>query len=162
MNSLSHRELFGCPDGLRSSTQGAAALLGMLQPPAPNLYARGIAAVASTGSDKPGNSSCKMLPQPAGHSWVIVDAPLHGGHADRLVPLLLGQPVFCADGTRARIQHNTRLLWECVDLQQASPLTLSSVGVCVVNMPMIDASQALQDCREKILSSSPLIVTVRS
>lgn len=158
INSLSDRELFGSTDGLNSGKLGSAALLGMLQPPDANLYARGIAAAAaSDGADKSCSAGCQLLPQATGHRWLIVDAPLHGGHSDRISPLLLGQPVWCADGTRTRIQRDQRLIWECVDLHQASPLTLSTVGVCVVNMPLINAAQVVQDCRGQILAASPLL-----
>jgi hypothetical protein len=157
INSLSDRELFGSPDGLNFSNLGSAALLGMLQPPEANLYARQVAAAASGGTDKSGSAKCQLLPQPAGHRWLVVDAPLQGGHADRLSPLLLGQPVWCADGTRVRVQCDERLLWECVDLHQASPLTLSTVGVCCVNQPLINAAQMVQACRTRILAESSLL-----
>ena len=104
INSLSDRELFGSLDGCSSSSIGSAALLGMLHPPEANLYAREIAAAASHGAEKSDSAGCQVLPQPTGHCWLIIDAPLHGGHADRLSPLLLGQPVWCADGTRTRVQ----------------------------------------------------------
>jgi hypothetical protein len=161
INSLSERELFGSPDRHNFSNLGSAALLGMLQPPEPNLYARQVAAAASQTTDKSGSAHRQMLPQPAGHRWLVIDAPLHGGHADRLSPLLLGQPVWCADGTRVRVQGDERLIWECVDLHQASPLTLSTAGVCYVNKPLINAVQVVQDCCRNILEESPLLNKVR-
>ena len=157
INSLSDKELFGSPDGRNLSSLGTPAMLSMMQPPEANLYAREIAAAASHGAEKLDGAGCQLLPQPTGHCWLIVDAPLHGGHADRLSPLLLGQPVWCADGTRTRVQRDQRLIWECVDLHQASPLTLSNVGVCVVNMPLINADRVVQDCLGQILAASSLI-----
>jgi hypothetical protein len=154
VNSLCEGDLFGAPD---AAPEVSGALLNMLQPPQANLYARSIAAAASASSSSASESEYQPLLQPMGHTWLVIDAPLRGGLADRLAPLLHGQPVWCTDGTRFRIQHGQRLLWECSDLRLASPLTLSSVGVLCVHTPLVNAATVVQDCHAKIMASSMLL-----
>lgn len=74
-----------------------------------------------------------------------------------LAPLLLGQAVWCSDGTRARIHGGQRLLWECTDLKEATPLIISSVGICAVPPALIDAYSIIDGVEDAAMARCPLL-----
>lgn len=74
-----------------------------------------------------------------------------------LAPLLLGQAVWCNDGTRARIHGGQRLLWECTDLKGATPLIISCVGICAVPPALIDAYAIIDGVEDAARARCPLL-----
>eukprot|EP00892_Ulva_mutabilis_P005207 jgi/Ulvmu1/3058/UM015_0098.1 len=156
LNSLSLREVLGS-SGAPLDKNSRGILGRLLHPTEPQIHARTAAAVAAN----PNNSSRRPPQSPAGNLWLVIDCALQGGHADGLVPLLLGQAVWCHDGTRARVHGGQRLLWECTNLKEASPLILSSVGVCAVPPTLIDAYAVIDAVQDTALATCPLLKLVR-
>lgn len=157
-NALSLNEVFGTSKS-HLNVDSRGVLGSVLKPTEPCIHARKVAAVAACSSA--GAATPNYQPHSkAGHVWLVLDCALRGGHADLLVPLLLGEAVWCNDGTRVRIHSGQRLLWECTDLREASPLIMSSVGVCVVSPRLIDAYAIIDGVQDIALDKCPLLKLV--
>lgn len=154
-NALSVEEVFGTAP-LQHAADSRGILGSVLHPTEPRTDARTAAAAVAKETE----ASVCPPPAQAGRLWLVLDCALDGGQADRLVPLLLGQAVWCSDGTRVRVHSGQRLLWECTDLSQASPLVMSSVGVCAVPPTLIDAYAVIGGAQDTALAMCPLLKLV--
>lgn len=156
---MSLDELFGS-SRMRAEVNDSGIIGSVLHPTEPGIHARTVASAAAGGD--PGASAESVRPPhfAAGHSWLVIDCALEGGHADQLAPLLLGQAVWCSDGTRARVHGGQRLLWECTDLKGATPLTISTVGICAVPPALIDAYAIIDGVQDLATTRCPLLKLV--
>lgn len=150
----SHQLMGAATGGPRAS---AGLLNALLHPPATAKYMQSLAAE----SDGKGSGLHVSVRAPCGESWIVFDGPLDGPNADELQPVLGGNTLWTGGGARVRLQYKQRIVWECANLQAASPALLNIVPLCHMRKTVINPAASLAAVADFILASCSLLPKVR-
>lgn len=87
----------------------------------------------------------------------MIDGPVQGSVADRLVQLMLGQVHWDDEGHRVRAPGQHRIIWETTNLSDASPALLASAAVCAVHVSIINQPALGLHALDSMQATCPLL-----